>query len=201
MYDWRRMSQAEREAAVANRKGARLPWHGPPHDFRDEGTFHLSAACFEHAPFIGTSVERMAACEAELVETLGTCCETVYAWCVLPNHYHTLVETLNLKGTTTALGEFHGRTSYRWNGEEGTRGRTVWHRCADRGIRSERHFWTTMNYVHHNPVHHGYTADWEAWPFSSARDFIEAVGRREAVRIWRVYPIRDYGKGWDDASL
>jgi putative transposase len=94
-----------------------------------------------------------------------------------------------------------GRSSHEWNLEEDTVGRTVWHRCADRKIRSEGHYWATINYIHNNPVHHGYVSNWTDWPFSSARDFIAQVGRERAVMVWRSYPILDYGKGWDDSSL
>lgn len=201
MYESRRMSEAERQAALAARKAGHLPWHGPPHSYQLGGLCHLSAACYEHALFIGVSAERMAECEAELLHTLNTCCDEVHAWCVLPSHYHVLVDTVSLEVVTATLGRFHGRTSHRWNGEDGRRGRKVWHRCTDRAIRSERHFWATMSYDHHNPVHHGCVERWEDWPFSSAARFLHGVGRREAARIWRVYPVRDYGKGWDDPAL
>jgi len=55
--------------------------------------------------------------------------------------------------------------------------------------------------VHHNPVHHGYARLWTDWPWSSARDYLREVGREEAERIWRDFPVRDYGKGWDAAEL
>ncbi len=58
-----------------------------------------------------------------------------------------------------------------------------------------------MNYVHHNPVHHGYAERWDAWPFSSANAYLDEVGRDEAARVWREYPLLDYGKGWDDPRL
>lgn len=201
MYDWRRLSRAERDQALEARRAQRRPWHGPPHDHADEGTFHLSAACYEHAQFIGVTPDRMAGCEAELLDTLHGCCEQVHAWCVLPNHYHALVGTPDLELATKALGQFHGRTSHRWNGEDGTRGRKVWHRCGDRAIRSERHFWASMNYVHNQPVHHRYVEHWQDWPFSSAARFLDAVGRDEAARVWKEHPVRDYGKGWDEPGF
>jgi len=120
---------------------------------------------------------------------------------VLPNHYHLLAETPDLKQLKKELGKLHGRTSYEWNLEEGVPGRTVWHRCADRGIRSEGHYWATINYIHDNPVHHGYVERWTDWPFSSAGDFIEQIGRDKALSIWREYPALDYGKGWDDPEM
>ncbi len=58
-----------------------------------------------------------------------------------------------------------------------------------------------MNYVHHNPVHHGYAAQWDEWPFSSAQAFLDEVEHGEAERVWRDYPLLDYGKGWDDRDM
>jgi REP-associated tyrosine transposase len=64
----------------------------------------------------------------------------------------------------------------------------------DRAIKSYRHFWATVNYIHNNPVHHSNVDEWRDWPWSSATDFIERVGRVMAEKIWRKYPILDYGK-------
>jgi putative transposase len=55
-----------------------------------------------------------------------------------------------------------------------------------------------VNYIHHNPVKHGYAEKWEDWPFSSASGFLEEVGREQAVEFWKRYPVLDYGRGWDD---
>jgi putative transposase len=64
-------------------------------------------------------------------------------------------------------------------------------------MKSERHFWATLNYVHHNPVKHRYVKRWVDWPWSSAARYLEEVGREEAERIWSEYPVLDYGKQWD----
>ena len=201
MYEWRKMSAEEREEALALRRKKQVPWHSPPHQDRGEGAYHLSATCYEHKPFIGVSPERMVECELRLLETVREKAQGLFAWCVLPNHYHLLVHTDDVLGLLAEIGEFHGRQSYQWNGEDNARGRSVWRNCVDRKIRSERHFWATTNYVHHNPVHHGYVQQWQDWPFGSARDFVERVGRDEAERIWRTYPILDYGKGWDEPEM
>jgi len=77
------------------------------------------------------------------------------------------------------------------------RGRKVWFSCAETGMKSDPHFWATLNYVHHNPVHHGYVRHWQDWPFSSGAAFLDKVGRGEAQELWKEYPIGNYGKGWD----
>ena len=53
------------------------------------------------------------------------------------------------------------------------------------------------HYVHHNPVHHGYVNSWQDWPWSSATEFLEKVGRVWALKIWKQYPNMAYGKKWD----
>ena len=68
-------------------------------------------------------------------------------------------------------------------------------------MRSDAHYWATLNYIHHNPVHHGYVERWTEWPFSSAADYLEEIGTNNAQRIWHDYPLKDYGKDWDDPNL
>jgi putative transposase len=139
----------------------------------------------------------------EFAELLLECLSTakLHAWCVLPNHYHLYLYTSNLTEVLAALGKLHGRTSFTWNGEENTRSRQVWHSATDRMIRTEAHGWATLNYIHHNPVRHGYTEKWQDWPWSSACVYLDAIGHEEAQRIWREFPILDYGEGWDEPGL
>lgn len=201
MYEWRKLTAKQRQELLVWRKRRSHSWHSPPHRPSLSTSFHLTAACYEHQPYLGHSGERMASFAEALLDTLSLIGAKVMVWCVLPNHYHALIETTDVLAVLADLGRLHGRTSHAWNGEEETRGRKVWFRAAERAMRSDRHYWATMNYVLHNPVHHGYVARWEEWPFSSAGEYLERVGREAAKRAWMEYPVLDYGKGWDDAGL
>ena len=108
-----------------------------------------------------------------------------------------LIRTAEIKTLLTALGKFHGSSSFRWNCEDGSKGRKVWFRAIERSMRSSRHFYATLNYIHNNPVKHGYVEKWQDWPFSSAADYLELVGKDKAAEIWTEYPVLDYGKDWD----
>ncbi len=136
----------------------------------------------------------------DLLSVFAEYATRTYAWCLLPNHYHALVKVPNILKLLHQLGQLHGRTSYVWNGEEKCRGRKVFYRAVDRAMLSERHYGATLNYVHHNPLHHRYVSRWDEWPWSSASDFLAQTGTDEAERIWRAYPLRNYGKGWDEAD-
>jgi len=200
MYRWRQMTPEERREALDYRQRHHLPWHSPPH-YEGGGCYLLTAACYEHQPVIGLSPERMAAFEQELLTEAASCSAELHCWVVLPNHYHFLARVPDPGVLLAALGQLHGRTSHRWNGEEQSRGRKVWYRAAETAMKSEAHFWATVNYVLHNPVRHGYVERWQDWPYSNAKRYLEAVGRDEVERRWREYPLLDYGDNWDPAEM
>ncbi|MEW6307108.1 MAG: hypothetical protein AB1705_26895 [Verrucomicrobiota bacterium] len=201
-YVWRKLTERQRGDLLEWRKLRGYPWHSPQHQDSHHIHFHVSAACYEHKPHIGYTVERMEQfCDLLLGVPENDSREYIVAWCILPNHYHLLVATQRVKDFLGKLGRLHGRTSYNWNHEQNTRGRKVWHNAVERAIRSEAHYWATINYIHHNPVHHGYVTKWEEWPFSSASDHLKNLGRAFVLASWRNYPILDYGKGWDAPEL
>ncbi len=199
MYAWRKWTQEMRDEVLRRRKLLNRPWHGPPH-FTGQQTsqYLITGTCYEHAPIIGSSMERMDEFTAQLQQTIESAHSVIHAWCVLPNHYHVLATASDLPPLIASLGKLHGHMSFAWNGEDDARGRVCWHRVTDRAMRSEAHFWTTVNYVHHNPVKHGHASKWTDWPWSSAHDYLREKGRDAATLAWKAYPILDYGAKWDD---
>jgi putative transposase len=198
MYYWRTLSDAQREKVLRQRVSRGLPWHRPPHlEFEGNRCFIITAACYEHAAVLGKSEERMSAFQEALIEACNESAARLRAWCLLPNHYHVLAQTEKIDELRRRIGQLHGRTSRQWNLEDQTAGRKVWYNYFDREMKSDRHYWASLNYVHNNAVHHGLVDKWLDWPFSSVHEFLEDVGHEEAARIWREYPILDYGKLWD----
>jgi putative transposase len=201
MYRSRRLTPEQRKAALEYRQKHKRPWHNPPHYASDSGLYMITAACFEHRAIIGFSHERMAAFEAELLAAAIAHTQEIYAWCVLPNHYHVLLLSRDVHGLLSATGKLHGRSSYSWNLEEDCRGRQVWHAAAETEMKSERHFYASLNYVLHNAVRHGYVERWQDWPYSNAAEYVAALGRDECERRWLEYPILDYGNDWDPPEM
>lgn len=197
MYRYRRMTREQRQACVDHRRDRGFPWHSPPHPEAPGEYRIVTATCFEHAHLLDTS-DRLQWFENELLTTLKECGTPCAAWCVLPNHYHLLVGIVSMSSFSRELGRLHGRTSRALNLRDNTAGRRVWFRCQDRCMRSERHFYASLNYIHHNPVKHGYVERWQDWPFSSADWYLAMKGRDWLVDVWRNYPVRDYGAKWDD---
>ena len=195
MYNYRQATPKQREAMLAARQKNDWPWHAPPHFGVDQNLYLLTAACYDHQPILSTESRRDECCVALqnlLAETGGE----LRAWVVLPNHYH-LVAHVVLDAFSKQIGRWHNGKATQWNREDGTPGRKVWHRFADRRIRGDRHYFASLNYVHTNPTHHGLTADAKAWRWSSLAHYMQEVGRETLQKWWHEYPIDRYGEGWD----
>ncbi len=198
MYEWRRMREEEREQVLVRRQRHKLPWHSVPHlEYHGTFRFIFTAACYEHFPIIGNQTERLAECEKDILTIFQEHEAQIFAWCFLPNHYHLLLETDRIKELRKAVGRYNGRTARSWNLEDNSVGRKVWYNFFERPMKSTGHFWASLNYIHHNPVKHGYVERWQDWPYTSVHQYLESVGRERALEIWREYPVLDYGKDWD----
>jgi len=123
---WRQMNPKQRGELLVWRKDRGYPWHSPAHrpNF-GHCRFLISAACYEHHHYIGQNPERMDNFSRDLLAVFAAYAHQTFAWCVLPNHYHALVEAPDIKRLLHELGLLHGRTSFTWNGEEQARGRKV----------------------------------------------------------------------------
>jgi putative transposase len=199
MYQYRKMTDEERARVLAARKSLRRPWHAPPHFEQTKGVYMISAACYEHRAIMATGTRRTE-WEAEMIDGLGLEQPDdvdIRAWVVLPNHYRLLIEG-DLRVFARAMARLHNGAATRWNREDQTPGRKVWHRFSDRIIRSERHYYASLNYIHANPVKHGHALLAGDWAWSSLPLYLELLGRERLAEWWRRYPVGEYGKGWDE---
>ena len=196
MYDYRKMTPEERAGAVAARQARGWPWHAPPHLEGGIGWYMISAACYGHREIL-TSAPRLSEFAAALLDCLEGLKAEVRGWVVLPNHYHIMLST-DLGQFRARIARLHNGKSTQWNREDGLPGRRVWFRFSDRQLRSEGHYYASLNYIHTNPVKHGYAEEAGLWPWSSVHEYVERVGRDGLAEWWKRYPVLDYGRGWDD---
>ncbi len=200
MYEYRKLSEKERAELVKERLAKGHPPHQPPHLVRDQHTYLLTAACYEHKDHINTLTRRQQLLNL-LFEQFIIYGMEIVAWVILTNHYHLLARINQFDDLGCIFRTVHGSTSFEWNGEENLRGRKVWYRYSDRAIRSERHYYTTLNYIHYNPVKHKLVDSPYDWQQSSIHWYLNHQGREWLRENWVRYPLRDYGKKWDDFGL
>jgi len=113
------------------------------------------------------------------------------AWVALSNHNHLLL----LPKEGSDLGKFmkrlNGGTSRQLNLLDNTQGRYIWYSYWDTCIRGERDFWARFNYIHYNPVKHGYVHNPEDWEFSSYRFYLQEEGEEWLTRCWAEFSAPD----------
>lgn len=197
-YVYRRLTPAERERALREPQARGFPLHAPPHPMRTGGRYLITAANFGHEQIMFSS-ERRTDFEALLLQSLQEIESAVFGWVVLPNHYHVLIGVNELDGVSSVIKGLHGKTAREWNLLDDLVGkRKVWYRFSDRKIRDEVHFNRALNYVHFNPVKHGYVDSVYDWPWSSVQNYVEARGREWLRDNWRHNRPDRMGRGWDD---
>jgi putative DNA methylase len=89
------------------------------------------------------------------------------AWCVMPNHVHVLIETVEgypLHQVVHSWKSYTANLANQWLGRDGP----FWYRdYFDRYVRDAEHFARVVFYIENNPVKAGLVARAEEWRFSS----------------------------------
>jgi len=166
MYEYRKLSAEERAKFIEERLERGFPPHSPPHLAGESGLYLLAATCYEHKRQMILPRLRKQVLD-RLFELFTLQGDEIRASVVLPNHYHLLHFAPDGMHFERVLRLVHGRTSYQWNKEDRSPGRKVWYRYSDRVMRSERHYFTTLNYIHYNPVKHELASSPYNWGDSS----------------------------------
>ena len=91
------------------------------------------------------------------------------AWCIMPNHVHALIETMEgfpLGDLLHSWKSFTSKRANQWLGRTGA----FWQReYLDRYVRHAGHFADVLNYIEDNPVKARLAKLRTEWPWSSAR--------------------------------
>jgi len=196
VYDYRKMTVAQKEQILADRYAKKFPLHKPPHLDLGDGWYLISAACFEHRHHF-TAPNELSALTQRLLQAFQDANLPIVAWVVMPNHYHVLTRLPSARVIGKVVGPVHGRSGYYANQRDHASGRKVWFKYSDRKIRSDRHYWTTVHYILINAVKHHFVSQPSDWLWSSYHEFITEHGVESFRDLQRDYPLLGYGDKWD----
>lgn len=121
----------------------------------------ITQACKDRVPALAGMESLLLAVIQELREATG--CK-ILARVILPDHLHLIV--IGGRGFSSFMQSMKLR-SVRRAGQ----GRFWQDRFHDHVIRDDRDLRNHLDYLHYNPVHHGYTSTPEAYPFTSFRQY------------------------------
>ena len=91
------------------------------------------------------------------------------AWCIMPNHVHTLIETQEGFPLADVLHSWKSFTSHKANGLLQRNGELWQREYLDRYVRNAEHYGNVVAYIEENPVEAGLARVKTDWPWSSAR--------------------------------
>jgi putative transposase len=90
---------------------------------------------------------------------------TLHAYCLLPNHYHLIVESK--QGDLSAgMHKLNGRYAQRFNRRYDRVGHVFQNRFSSYVIETDEHFLRALDYVRANPIEAGLCTSLDEWPWS-----------------------------------
>ncbi len=131
-----------------------------------------------------------------------------YAYCLMPNHFHFLIRTFGegqLKKKYSTLGKFQtfqelmefrfskqfanlfSSYTQAYNKMYNRKGSLFIPNFKKKEVDSDEYITNVIFYIHHNPVHHGFTDRIEDWPFCSYLVTLsegETFVNRKAIIDW-----------------
>ena len=188
----------------------------PPHIYEQNACYFLTASIVHRQRLLDTNAKR-ALVRDVLKAAIQQHGVRLYAWVILANHYHLLLMTGDAVPLHKFIKRLHGESAIRLNKLEGTPGRKVWYQYWDRFPRNERDFWAYFNYIHINPIKHGYVqvsndalviegkqvkvppghaldvhSCLAQYPYSSYHYYVREYGNEFLTDAWTRYQIPDY---------
>jgi putative transposase len=168
--------------------------HAPAHLFLTGYRYFVSAGTLGRRPYFDTDSKK------ELL--FDTICEMLEhdggrhdGWVILSNHYHMLVELENAFLLPQLIRRIHSKSAVLLNKLSRRPGRRIWYQYWDECIRDEKSFYAKLNYIHWNPVKHGYVDSPEEYRFSSYGSHLRIRGKKWLREILRRFPPAETEKG------
>jgi putative transposase len=113
----------------------------------------------------------------------------------MDSHYHILLKIEKGRNIPDFVKGVNGKSAYLLNNIEKLPERMVWYNYWDVCIREAEDFWKRFNYIHHNPVKHGYSERMEDYEYSSYKKWLESKGDEWMKDVLERYPVIDFTKG------
>lgn len=175
--------------------------HRPPHTYLDHQCYFLTAATYQKIAYINNRSKKNLLKDL-IFQVFNRYQYRLGAWVILDNHYHLLFQASLGRYLPKAIAAIHGKCAIEVNKIDEKPGRKVWYQYWDYCIRNECDYWRHFNYIHQNPIKHGYIdtiKDLTAYQFSSFSDWVKKEGKDWIYDCLRKYSIVDFTKDEDDS--
>jgi putative transposase len=171
-----------------------MPKFRPPHLYRDETIYFLSGRTVSRQPFLKTNENKENFLKIHR-ESLLKFNVKIFAFVINNDHYHLLVMISEGMVLPKFIANLHANSARLINKGDRKESRKIWYQYWDRCVRSEKDFWIRFNYIHHNPIKHGYVENQNElsnYNFCSYGLWQKKMGQKWLDSIFEFYPIKDF---------
>jgi putative transposase len=152
--------------------------HAPAHRLAEGGAYMVTAGTYGKVPLL-CSPERLDAFQRSLFQLTEHYGWVLQAWAVMSNHYHFVAFcSENPASLRRLIGHLHTQTASEVNRADCMIGRKAWFQYWDTWLTHPSSYFSRINYVHNNPVHHHLVNEARRYPWCSARWFEEEGDER-----------------------
>lgn len=105
----------------------------------------------------------------------------IYAYCLLPNHFHLLLRFKNIEGINVKdehqflmknFGNFLNSYAKAFNKKYNRKGALFLNAIKRKKISDEKYLLKVLHYIHNNPVNHGFVNKIDQWKHSSYNSYL-----------------------------
>jgi putative transposase len=122
----------------------------------------------------------------------------IYAYCLLPNHFHLLLRFKNIGGVSIEnehlylmkqFGNFLNSYAKAFNKKYNRKGALFLNAVKRKKISEEKYLLKVLHYIHNNPINHGFVNRIDNWKFSSYHSYLNpekesALSRNEIMKYF-----------------
>lgn len=166
----------------------------PPHIYQDNTIYFITARTIDKIKFFDTDDKKKILLKCFLYAKHKFKIN-IYAYVFLDNHYHIIIKIQNKFWLPKFIKLLHGQSAIILNKSQNIPNRKIWTNYFDRCIRSKKDFWTRFNYIHNNPIKHGYIKNPESlnkYKVSSYNQWIEKNDKEWMASCFAQYPVIDF---------
>ena len=154
--------------------------HSPVHRLTERGAYMVTAGTYQKKHTFDTP-EKLAIIRDSLLSLLQEQGWNLCAWAVLSNHYHFVAVALEeAKPLRNLIQHLHSVTARKINAISKAKAaasklphseRRIWFQYWETQLTYKKSYFSRLNYVHNNPVHHKIVVNAEDYEWCSAKWF------------------------------
>ncbi|OQX95065.1 hypothetical protein B6I21_07390 [candidate division KSB1 bacterium 4572_119] len=130
----------------------------PRHYYLNDTVYFITAHVYKKHSYLDSENNKQV-----LLDTLNNVLDEsrykLYCWVILKDHYHFLFKTRIGEKLPGLMKQIHKLVSIQINDLDEKKRRKVFQNYWDCCIRDKKDFYLHFNYIHQNPVKHGYVED------------------------------------------